>query len=62
LLRLSAMISHYFTRGGFCVFCFLHSNDKVDMNGRNEAGDNTHHCRDCVPLQYGRGNRAAGHV
>jgi hypothetical protein len=29
LLRLSAMISQYFTGGGLCLFCSQHSNDKV---------------------------------
>jgi hypothetical protein len=30
------------------------------MNGRNDAGDNTHHCR--VSLQRGSGNLAASHI
>jgi len=30
-----------------------------DMDGHNDAGRNTHHCRDCVSLQYGGGNVAA---
>src|SRR4029077_18621578 len=29
------------------------------MDGHNDAGRNTHHCRDCVSLQYGGGNVAA---
>jgi len=29
LLRLSAMICHYFTRAGFCLFCSPHGNDQV---------------------------------
>jgi len=34
-----------------------------DMNGRNDASDNTHHCRDCVSLHYGCSSTAtAGHV
>jgi hypothetical protein len=28
-LRLSAMISQYFTQAGFCLFCSPHRNDKV---------------------------------
>src|SRR5437870_3172884 len=28
LLSLSAMISQYFTRGGFCLICSPHGNDK----------------------------------
>jgi hypothetical protein len=32
-----------------------------DMKGRNEADDNTHHCRDCA-FQCGNGNRAASYV
>jgi hypothetical protein len=32
-----------------------------DMNERNDAGDNTHHCRDCA-FQCGNGNRAASNV
>ena len=33
-----------------------------DMKGRNDADDNIHHCRDCVPLQYSRDYTAASHV
>ena len=59
LLRLSAMISQYFTRGGFWLFWSPHSNDKVIRTERNDADANTHRCRDCVSLQYGSGNLAA---
>jgi len=31
LLRLSAMISQYFTRGGFCLICSPRTNDKISL-------------------------------
>jgi len=38
LLRLSAMISQYFTSGGLWFFCSLHSNDKISL-AYEHAGD-----------------------
>jgi hypothetical protein len=38
LLRLSAMISQYFMRPAFSLFCTPQGNDKMIFNGRNEAG------------------------
>src|SRR5438552_6277334 len=54
LLRLSAMISHYFTRR-ILIFCSPRSNYKSDMRGRNDARD-IHDC-DCVSL-HRSGNHA----
>jgi len=34
LLRLSAMISQYFTRRGFCLFCSPHANAKIALGSR----------------------------
>ena len=35
LLSLSAMISQHFTRGGFCLFCSPHSDDKNLLSRRS---------------------------
>src|SRR5256886_4472318 len=40
LLRLSAIISQYFVRGGFCLLCSLHGNNKIVMNGRDDSHKN----------------------
>src|SRR5713101_1970742 len=40
LLSLSAIISQYFMRGGFCLFCSLRGNDKIVMNGRDDSRKN----------------------
>jgi hypothetical protein len=40
LLRLSAMISQYFTRDGFCLFWSPHSNDKTSSNRKPSSHDN----------------------
>ena len=60
LLRLSAMISHYFTIGGVCFFSLHIAMSKSYVNSRDDTRDADDYC-DCA-LQRGSGNHSAGYV
>jgi len=42
-----------------CLFCSPHGNDKMILNGRNDAGG-IHDCS-CFSLEYGNGRTATRH-
>jgi hypothetical protein len=46
------MISHYFTRRGFCLFYFPQANDKMIWTS-DDLSEDSQHCRRRVSLQHG---------
>src|SRR5512140_1789749 len=52
LLRLSAITSQNFTLKRIVLLLVSTQQSQNDRKGRNDAGDNIRHCRDCGSLLY----------
>jgi hypothetical protein len=50
---LSAMTSQNFTLKRIVLLLVSTQQSQNDMKGRNDAGDNIRHCRDCASLHCG---------